>query len=64
MSLIASSKASSVEPWAWLKAVLTNLPRGAALDSLLPDAWLQTHPQHRWTIADQRKQERARKGNL
>jgi hypothetical protein len=64
MSLIASCKASSVEPWAWLRSALSELPRGAALESLLPDTWLQTHPQHRWTIADHRKHERARKGNL
>ena len=64
MSLIASCKANAVEPWAWLRSVLTNIPRGATLESLLPDTWLQTNPQHRWTIADQRKQERARKGNL
>ena len=64
MSLIASCKANHVEPWAWLRAILTELPRGTALEPLLPDKWLQTHPQHRWTIADRRKQERTAKGNL
>lgn len=64
MSLIASCKASSVEPWAWLRSVLTELPRGATLETLLPDTWLKANPHHRWTIADHRKEERARKGNL
>jgi len=50
MSLIASCKASSVEPWAWLRSTLTELPRATTPDSLLPDTWLQTHPQHRWNI--------------
>jgi transposase len=64
MSLIASCKANHVEPWAWLRDVLTHIPRGTSLEQLLPDKWLQTHPQHRWTIADRRKQERTAKGNL
>ena len=64
MSLIASCKTNHVEPWAWLQNTLTQLPQGVSLDSLLPDYWLKTHPQHRWTIADRRKQERTAKGNL
>lgn len=64
MSLIASCKANHVEPWAWLRDILTELPRGTTPDSLLPDLWLQAHPQHRWTIAERRKQERTAKGNL
>lgn len=64
MSLIASCKASEVEPWAWLTAVLTQLPRGATPESLLPDAWLQSHPEHRWTIAERRRKERHKKGDL
>lgn len=64
MSLIASCKACSVEPWSWLQSILTDIPRNAALEALLPDQWLQTNPQHRWNIADHRKEERVRKGNL
>ena len=74
LSVIASAKLCEVEPWAWLNAVLRELPiRRAALDSatttsekppdltdLLPDNWLQSHPQHRWQIDDIRKQERQR----
>ena len=64
MTLIASCKANHVEPWAWLRDVLTNIPCRTSLKQLLPDNWLQTHPQHRWNIADRRKQERNAKGNL
>jgi transposase len=60
MSLIASCKANLVEPWAWLKDVLIQLPLGTSPESLLPPAWVQTHPQHRWTIAERRKLERDR----
>lgn len=58
MSLIARCKSNHVEPWTWLRDVLTELPKGAAPEQFLPDRWLTTHPQHRWAIADQRKQER------
>ena len=69
MSLVASCKENRVEPWAYLRDVFTRLPLIQAqtsdapptsddLSSLLPDRWLLDHPQHRWTIADQRKEER------
>lgn len=69
MSLVASCKDNRVEPWAYLRDVFTRLPliQGQTsnakptsndLNSLLPDRWLLNHPQHRWTIADQRKEER------
>ena len=60
MSLIASCKANLVEPWAWLKDVLIQLPLGATLESLLPNNWLVPHPEHRWTIAERRRIERER----
>ena len=63
MSLIASCKAKQVEPWAYLKDVLTQLPHGAQADTLLPDTWLGSHPQHRWTIAESRKCDRETKPN-
>jgi transposase len=58
MTLIASCKANLVEPWAWLKDALVQLPLGKPLESLLPGIWLLTHPQHRWTIAERRRLER------
>jgi transposase len=64
MSLIASCKRNFAEPWwpvAWLRDVLLQLPLSADPATLLPDVWLPTHPQHRWTIADRRKLEREAK---
>ncbi len=61
MSLIASRKLNSVEPWASLKDVFTRPPTKSTtsdLDSLLPDRWLADNPTHRSTIADRRKLER------
>lgn len=69
LSIIASAKHCHVEPWAWLSDVLSELPVRLAsasatgppdLSDLLPDAWLKTHPEHRWTIDDVRKVERER----
>jgi transposase len=69
LSIIASAKHCGVEPGAWLTAVLSELPirRATAsatgppdLRDLLPDVWLKTHPEHRWTIDDIRKVERER----
>ena len=64
MSLIASCKENRVEPWAYLKDVLQKLPTDPNLETLLPDAWLEQNPQHRWSIADQRADERKAKGDL
>ena len=63
MSLVASAKANQVKPWHWLCDLFAKLPTtlAADLDSLLPDRWLQTHPEHRWTIDDIRRQERESK---
>ena len=58
MTLMANCKATMVEPWDWLKVVLIQLPLGASLESLLPNTWLEFHPQHRWNIADRRKLDR------
>ena len=69
LSIIASAKHCQVEPWAWLNAVLKEVPiRLAAatatgppdLRDLLPDQWLKNHPEHLWKIDELRKQERAR----
>lgn len=62
MSLVASCKSTSVEPWAYLKDLFTRLPAlGTAdeLQSLLPNHWLAANPTHRWKIAEQRKNERS-----
>ena len=58
MSLIASCKRNLVEPWAWLRDVLTRLPLGESPEALLPNVWLTSHPEHRWTIAERRREER------
>ena len=63
MSMIATCKANLVEPWAWLKDVLIQLPLGTPLESLLPNIWLASHPEHRWSIAERRKLERERCSN-
>jgi transposase len=65
-SLVASCKANSVEPWAYLNDLFTHLPTLPAdqpelLDAFFPDRWLATHPQHTWTIDEIRRQERERK---
>jgi len=57
-TLIASARLAEVEPWAWLKDVLTRLSRlrderppaealESALRALLPENWLAHHPQAR-----------------
>jgi hypothetical protein len=48
-SVMASCKANQVEPFAYLRDVLTRLAESepahtSELDALLPDAWLQNHP--------------------
>ena len=67
LSVVASAKLCEVEPWAWLNAVLTELPVRLAsstgppdLTDLLPDEWLKTHPEHQWKIDEIRKVERDR----
>ena len=57
-SLIASCKNNFVEPWAWLKDVLTKMPNKPQLQELMPDKWLNVNPEMRWDIADRRKNER------
>ena len=60
-SLIASCKNNFVEPWAYLKDVLTKLPykpNNEQLHQLLPDQWLIANPDKRWEIAEIRKNER------
>lgn len=61
MSIVASCKENHVEPWAYLRSVIEILPSDPALESLLPDRWLEQNPANRWEIADQRKQEREAK---
>ena len=60
-SLVASCKNNFVEPWAYLKDVLSKLPQQASdqeLYAMLPDQWLLMNPDKRWEIALQRKNER------
>jgi hypothetical protein len=58
---VGSCKENQVEPWAYLRSIFTDLPRGIDVGHLLPDRWLAANPGHRWNIADQRKQERLAK---
>ena len=69
LSMVASAKLCTVDPWAWLNAVMKELPlrivanktdKPPDLSDLLPNAWLNSHPQHRWQIEDIRKEERRR----
>ena len=61
-SLTASCKANEVEPFAYLRDVFTRMPTHPLdhLDDLLPDRWLQAHPEHHWHIDAIRRQERKR----
>ena len=61
MSLVGSCKENQVEPWAYLRSIISQLPSDPNLNSLLPDRWLTEHPQHCWKIAEQRKTEREAK---
>lgn len=53
LSFVASCKANQVEPWAYMRAMISKISeesRGAPLSSAtlaeaLPDAWLTTHPE-------------------
>jgi hypothetical protein len=61
MSLIASCRSNQVEPWVYLRDVLTRLalaPTQAQLEAMLPNHWLTDNPKHRWTIDQTRKNER------
>ena len=47
-SVLASAKRHYVEPWSYLHDVLTALAESPAdLTPLLPDVWLQAHPEGR-----------------
>jgi transposase len=53
LSFMASCKANQVEPWAYIRSMISTMteqPRGVTppsplLASLLPDAWLASHPE-------------------
>ncbi len=47
-TILASAKANGVEPFAYARDLLTVLPENPTdLEALLPDRWLQTHPEAR-----------------
>lgn len=48
LTLTKSCNRHRVDPFAYLRDVYTRLPStpAAALDSLLPDRWVQAHPEH------------------
>ena len=48
-SLVSSCKRLRIDPFAYLRDVLTRLPSASEteLDELLPDRWIKAHPKHR-----------------
>ena len=64
LSPVQSCKHNQVEPWAWLRDIFNRPPRlgpnpsPEQLDALLPDRWLQTHPDCVWRIDRLRHQGR------
>jgi transposase len=67
-SLVASCKRLRIDPFAYMRDVFAILPGSSSddtLESLLPDRWIQRHPEHRLTHrekeasqAEQRRRER------
>ncbi len=56
---LASRKENLFESWAYLRDAFTRLPQGLSdeqLLELLPDRWLQAQPEHRWSIAEVRRE--------
>jgi hypothetical protein len=46
-TILAGTKRHRLEPWAYLRDVLQRLSAGeTALESLLPDRWAASHPEH------------------
>lgn len=45
-SILAGAKRHRLEPWVYLRELLTGIPRGTTpLEHLLPDHWAQAHPE-------------------
>ena len=61
MSFVNSCKRNQVEPWAYLRDLfvelpeLGNTPGEEQLENLLPNCWLQNHPDSRWVIDELRR---------
>ena len=46
-SILAGAKRHRIEPWAFVRALLVALASAEVdLESLLPDGWIQAHPEH------------------
>ena len=62
MSFVNTCKRNQVEPWAYLRDLFVELPKlgespaDEQLERLLPDRWLQSHPESRWVIDELRKE--------
>jgi transposase len=61
-TLVQSARRNCVDVWPYLTDVLRRLPAipptdTAALETLLPDRWLQTHPEHRLTEREEESRE-------
>lgn len=46
-SIIGSARIHEIEPWAYLRDILTRMPRArhSELETFLPDIWKQSHPE-------------------
>ena len=61
-TLVQSARRNCVDVWPYLTDMLRRLPAipptdTAALETLLPDRWLQVHPEHRLTEREQESRE-------
>ena len=62
-SLVITCKRLRIDPWAYLEDVFARLPSAGALAlrDLLPDRWIQAHPQHRLMYREQESRSAARR---
>ena len=63
---IVSARRNCVDVWPYLTDVLRRLPAvpptdTAALETLLPDSWAQSHPKHRLTEREEEARARRRR---
>jgi hypothetical protein len=61
-TLVQSARRNCVDVWPYLTDVLRRLPAipptdTAALETLLPDRWVQAHPEHRLTEREEESRE-------
>jgi hypothetical protein len=60
LTVIASAHRRDLDVWAYVRDALERLAKGETdLESLLPDVWKATHPQHVRTFRDEERSARA-----